>query len=221
MTLAPKILTGVSWEKLRQYLGLARRGLRHAVTNADQLEHFITSRASHVSQTSLYGYLKARAGTRFPELFDSPVMLESINIAKWQTWLACVSDLSVYCGGLLYRSGALDDGQTAGLMGSLADHILGETGIPPEAGMEFGESRQRFRERMDDVLWANLVDDETVFTASPAALVKWAPVVDEFRRRDREIVENSVKFRWIEVRRSARQLIDPMQVAASVEERGA
>jgi len=36
-------------------------------------------------------------------LFETKEFLRSINIAKWQIWAACVSDLAVFSGGLLYR----------------------------------------------------------------------------------------------------------------------
>ena len=86
---------------LRDYLGGSRRGRLRRIDTPAALQAFLGARSSHVAQTALYGYLKARAGTRFPELFEHPTYLESINIAKWQVWLACLSDLSVYAGGLL------------------------------------------------------------------------------------------------------------------------
>ena len=211
-----KFLSKDSWEKLGAYLGIGRFGLRHVVVDAATLGKFISSRSSHVSQTALYGYLKTRAGTRFPELFEHPAMLESINIAKWHVWLACVSDLTVYTGGLLCLSGDLDGGTTGKLMCGVAEDILGDTGIPRDAGAEFAEARGRYRERIGSVRWEGLVDDDTVFTESPAALVQWAPIVDELKRLDEEIVLNSVRFRWIEVRRSARKLLDSASIAASL-----
>ena len=218
MTDSLKLLAKSSWGRLGAYLGFTKLGKRHVVVDADTLTRFITSRSSHVSQTSLYGYLKTRAGTRFPELFEHPQMLESINIAKWHVWLACVSDLTVFTGVLLCRSGALDGEKTGKLMCGVADDILGDTGIPSDAGVEFGEARKRYLERIHGVLWERLVDDDTMFTESPPALVRWAPIVDELKRLDEEIVLNSVRFRWIEVRRSARKLLDPASIAASVSE---
>ena len=216
MTDALKLLSRTPWEKMGDYLGFKKLGRRHVVVDAESLRKFITSRASHVSQTSLYGYLKTRAGTRFPELFEHPRMLESINIAKWHVWLACVSDLTVFSGAILCRSGALDGESTGKLMRGVAEEILGDTGIPPDAGGEFGEARNRYQERIRGVLWERLVDDDTMFTESPPALVQWAPIVDELKRMDEEIVLNSVRFRWIEVRRIARKLLDPVSIAASV-----
>ena len=51
-------------------------------------------------------------------------------------------------------------------------------------------------------------DDDSIFSQSPEALYYWSPIADELKIRDEEIVRNSVRFRWIEVRRSARQLLN-------------
>ncbi|MEO1848454.1 MAG: esterase, partial [Pseudomonadota bacterium] len=88
--------------KVREYLARQRRKLE-PIVNTDGLGEFIDTRSSLVAQTSLYGYIKTRAGTRFPDLFENEEFLRSINIAKWQIWAACVSDLAVFSGGLLYR----------------------------------------------------------------------------------------------------------------------
>jgi hypothetical protein len=51
-------------------------------------------------------------------------------------------------------------------------------------------------------------DGEMPFSRSPQALVRWAPVVDEFKLEDDEIVRNSVRFRWQEIRRELRRDLD-------------
>jgi hypothetical protein len=50
--------------------------------------------------------------------------------------------------------------------------------------------------------------DEAAFTESPAGLVRWAPVIDELKQLDEEIVRNSVRFRWQEVRRDFARHLD-------------
>ena len=34
-------------------------------------------------------------------MFENEGILMSMNMAKWQIWLACLSDLTVYTGGLI------------------------------------------------------------------------------------------------------------------------
>ena len=42
-------------------------------------------------------------------------------------------------------------------------------------------------------------DSNESFSLSRHALLKWAPVVDEFKIKDEEIVSNSINFKWLRV----------------------
>ena len=57
------------------------------------------------------------------------------------------------------------------------------------------------RERVARTDWLAVGDQEAAFTESPTALVRWAPIIDELKQLDEDIVRNSVRFRWQEVRR--------------------
>lgn len=188
-------------------LGRTRRRLEPITTPAD-LTRFLQSRASFVAQTSLYGYLRTRAGMRYPELFDDDPFVEGINIAKWHIWLDCLSDVSVYAGGLLVRNSSASPEVVGGLVQRLVGDILDETGVPQEAGAEFAPHAQRVRERLAACDWTAVEDDEWAFTQSPAGLVKWSPVIDELKQLDEAIVHNSIRFRWQEIRRDLRQCLD-------------
>jgi hypothetical protein len=200
------------WTTLLDYLG-AGRG-RHAtpITGHDGLQRFLETRSNYVAQTSLYGYLRTRAGMRFPELFTDDVFVASINIAKWQLWLACLADLSIYAGGLLAQRTQAPPEQIRALMSGVVESILEATGVPADAGSEFAAGVQRVRARIALCDWARVHDDETAFSESPAALVRHAPIVDELKQLDEPIVRNSVRFRWQDVRRELRRDLDAVAV---------
>ncbi|MDX5152527.1 MAG: hypothetical protein R3188_08630 [Acidiferrobacterales bacterium] len=193
---------------LLDYLGLGRSRRDPPVVDEDSLREFLDTRASFVAQTSLYGYLRTRAGMRFPELFDDDPFVKSINIAKWQIWLACLSDLSVFAGGLLLKHPRASTEIVGGLIQRLVTDILQQTGIPEEAGNEFAANAERVRARIAACNWSDITDDEGPFTQSPSALVRWAPVIKELKDQDEEIVRNSVRFRWQKVRQDLRNLLD-------------
>ena len=193
---------------LLDYLGLGRSRRDPPVVDEDSLREFLDTRASFVAQTSLYGYLRTRAGMRFPELFDDDPFVKSINIAKWQIWLACLSDLSVFAGGLLLKHPRASTEIVGGLIQRLVTDILQQTGIPEEAGNEFAANAERVRARIAACNWSDITDDEGPFTQSPSALVHWAPVIKELKDQDEEIVRNSVRFRWQKVRQDLRSLLD-------------
>jgi hypothetical protein len=191
------------------------RGRNTPITDRDGLQRFLETRANFVAQASLYGYLRTRAGMRFPELFSDDVFVRSINIAKWQLWLACLADIAVYAGGLVAsRTGARPE--TVGeLMRGAVEGILAATGMPADAGEQFEAGAQRVRARIALCDWSSVADDETAFSESPAALVRHAPIVDELKQLDEPIVRNSVRFRWQEVRRELRTCLDAGAVLRS------
>jgi hypothetical protein len=195
-------------------MGGARRARRVQVLDAKGLRRFLETRASHVAQTSLYGYIRTRAGTRYPELFQNDLFIVSLNIAKWQIWLACLSDLAVYAGGLLFHRGAMPTDKVGALISSAVETILADLGTPPDAGPVFLDAVTQLRVRLASTDWAAVTDDEQPYCESPDALVEWAPIVDELKQYDAEIVKNSVRFRWQEVRRDLRRDLDAAALAA-------
>jgi len=168
-----------------------------------------------VAQTSLYGYLRTRAGMIYPQLFDNDEYVQSINIAKWQLWLACLSDLSIYAGGLLAKRSQKSSSEIGALMQELVATILHDTGTPADAGEEFSAHAARVQARLAGCDWDRVSDDETPFSESPTALIRWAPVVDNLKELDEEIVRNSVRFRWQEIRRALRDNLDAEAVLRS------
>ncbi len=193
---------------LGDYVGIGHKRKINPIVDRDSLAEFIGSRASHVAQASLYGYMRTRAGTRFPTLFENPDIVASINIAKWQIWLSCVSDLSVFAGQCMRQSGSIEIETIRELLPQAVRQVLDETGEPEEAGPDFVASREKIVQRIETCDWSIDRDDDTVFSASPEALFYWSPIADELKERDELIVKNSIRYRWIEIRRSLRKLLD-------------
>ncbi len=202
------VLSRKFWRELGAFVGVGKKKKIDKITGHYSLVTFIESTYRQVAKTSPYGYLRTRAGTRFPELFKNPDILVSINMAKWHTWLACVGDLSVFVGRLLFQSGRLKSPDISALVSGAMDQILQDTGTPDEAGGDYSKAVEKTRQRIHTLDWSKDLDDDTIFSRSPSALFYWAPIADELKNRDEEIVRNSVRFRWIEIRRSSRQLLD-------------
>ena len=199
---------------LTEYLGAGRAGRRRTLADPAELKRFLDTRASHIAQTTLYGYFRTRAGTRHAVLFDDDAFVVMLNRAKWQMWLACLSDLAVYAGGLLALRSRAGPSASGELVGRLVEEILERTGTPDDAGPLFAEGVAAVRARLTRCDWSALADDESAFTASPDALVRHAPIMPELMALDEEIVRNSVRFRWQEVRRELRAKLDADAVLA-------
>lgn len=200
----------------REYFGLGGKVHKQPVDSIDALQTFIGTRASLIAQTSLYGYLRTRAGQRYPELFDNDEFIVSINIAKWHMWLACLSDLSVFAGGLLAHRTSLSEENVRDVMVALVDRLLAETGTPAEADADFPDHAQRVRQRIALTHWHGVEDGESCFQASQDTLVQRAPIMRELMALDEPIVRNSVRFHWQEIRRELREYLVAEALAAEL-----
>ena len=198
------------WRAIRSYLAAARWKRRTPIVDRDGLRRFLESRSSFVTQISLYGYLRTRAGLRYPELYSNDEFARAVEVAKWQMWLACLSDLSVYAGGLLARRAHADNASIASLMGATLEDILAANQAVNDAA-----DTDRVRARLAQCDWAAVPDDATAFSESPRTLIECAPIVDELKQLDDNIVRNSVRFRWQQVRRDLRRDLDAEAVMAS------
>jgi hypothetical protein len=199
-------------DMFRSYFGLGRAARMEPITTPEALAQFIDTRASFIAQTSLYGYLRTRMGMRYPELFDDDVFVVGINIAKWEIWLDCLGDLTVHTGARIAQSHPREEPRVADMMQEIVSVILARTGIPEDSGPHFRGHCDEIRARVAGTFWLAVGDAEAAFTTSPASVVRWSPIADELKVLDEEIVRNSVRFHWQEVRRTFRQHIDAAAV---------
>jgi hypothetical protein len=225
----PTAPSGWSWSSLRPaeiwaifktYVGLGRVAKAELIDSPEALARFLEQRASFVAQTSLYGYLRTRAGMRYPELFNDDPFIEAINIAKWHVWLDCLSDLAAFAGSRLAQQAPREMARTAQMVVEVVDDVLARAGTPLEAGSEYAAHAARVRHRIARSDWLSIGTDEAAFTESPAGLVRWAPVMEELKQLDEEIVRNSVRFRWQQVRRDFAQLLVLERVLGAVDATG-
>ena len=171
------------------------------------LANFINNQASHLAQTSLYGYLRARAGGDFPRLFNDPDFVAAVNVAKWRIWLAAVGDLAVFAGGLLTAAGVAPAVARARILETLT-LILEEVGRPVEAGDDFAAAFDAQTGRVAADVSAADRPLDAIFHASPAALATWGPWVIPVVDNDLTILRNSVRYRWREPRAALRRRLD-------------
>ncbi|MBF2758978.1 MAG: esterase [Ectothiorhodospiraceae bacterium AqS1] len=199
------------WLKtITDYMGAGRSKGKGAIDGHSALMDFLDTRSSLVAQTTLYGYLRTRAGMRYPTLFENDAWVGAINHAKWQMWLACLSDISVFAGGTIARRTRdyADPNVAGGIACKAAFQALERRGLPADAGPLFTETAQALRRRLLACRWESVEDGEDAFVESPQALVLHAPIIEELMQLDEEIVRNSVRFRWEEVRCELREKMD-------------
>ncbi|MCY4463268.1 MAG: hypothetical protein OXC26_23135 [Albidovulum sp.] len=192
---------------------LALRFDRSPFLTVGDLQEFTRTRASYVAQTSLYGYLKTRMGTRYRSLFEDDVFSHSVRIAAARVFGTCLTDLSIHSAALCRSGGGLIEREASLLASDLVTNGL-EKGLEdfPDQDVR-SEAIGRLRQRLAVLNWNDAGDIGITFSSSEADLVRFAPVVEEFKELDREIVSNSIRFRWRDVREQLGKRLAPQSVA--------
>jgi hypothetical protein len=116
---------------LRSVLGI--RFNKRPLRSVEELVEFIHTRAAYVAQTSLYGYVKTRMGTRYPLMFQDDGFAASINAAKWRVFAACLGDLTVFAAASVAASDRLGPGDAARLANDLFEASVRRTFTPDVA----------------------------------------------------------------------------------------
>ena len=208
---------GVAWRAFAARF--STRGNEGPIDSVDKLFDFAATRSAFVAQKKLYGYVKTRMGTRYVSMFEDETFIASINIAKMHVFAACLSDLTVFC---VARAASL-----GGLAADERDAMARECyrrGIAPYADQAptpdaADEWVAAFDKRVGDVHWDNAAATGEVFELSPKALLRWAPIAPEHKKYDAEIVRNSIRFAWNEVRMDYRARLDADALRGSLQPR--
>ncbi len=191
------------------------------IATTEVLSSFVQTRSAYVAQTALYGYLKTRMGTRFREYFEDDVFSQSIRIAAVKLFASCLADFCIYAAAEAARDGRLSPDEAAGLARHCFDHGLTQGLVDSDREHVPADVWATFRARASTTAWSDAVRGESAFSGSADDLVRFAPVVDEFKALDREIVTNSIRFRWQPVRETFRRRLDRDAIAQDWRSRGA
>ena len=183
-------------------------GRQNRIEELESLCSFVSSRSSYVAQVSLYGYLKARAGTRYVSLIKDPLFASSMKTARDRIFFACLMDLTLH----VLKTIQARKKQDFHISDTLARQLFSQTLVTiPE---EVFESLKRekvileFKKRLMRNDWSGIDDTKETFSGSRSALLEWAPVVEEFKIQDEEIVSNSIHFKWLRVCQEFEKLTD-------------
>jgi hypothetical protein len=193
---------------------LSVRRDRAPIGTVERVDHFVRTRAALITQKKLYGYLKERIGTRYPKMFEDELFAQSINIAKMHVFAAALSDLTVHALAQVGADGRLQAPDRRAWAIACYRAGLDENADQLTEDHDAASWTAAFAQRVDATLWENVVVGGRAFTESPRALIKWAPIADELKMRDREIVENSIRFAWNEVIQDFRARLDAAAAAA-------
>ena len=156
-----------------------------------ELKNFIQERSAHVTQTTLYGYIKTRIGTRYPIMLEDDKFSNSINIAKWNIYVIAIADCTFYTYSYLYDKKNFRNFNVEKVYLDILETER-NNGLNEKV---FINAKSMFNERVQKINW-NTFHSEKPFQQSSLALYKWSPIADELKELDKEIVLNSIKLKW-------------------------
>ena len=162
-----------------------------SINSIDELKNYIQERSAHVTQTTLYGYIKTRIGSRYAMMFEDEVFSKSINIAKWNIYMSALSDCTIFTFSYLINLKNLKQNDAENVFNSIIEN-------EKQNGLEidlFQKTKDDFQQRLKEINWEKH-HKEKPFKSSSQALYNWSPIAEELKILDKEIVLNSIKLKW-------------------------
>ena len=162
------------------------------IKNLDHLEEFIQTKSAWVTQVTLYNYLKTRMGTRYVLHFENDVFMGSVNLAKWNIYSVSLQDLTFFTFSYLNVNFNFQEISKAK---EIFNKILDDE-MSNKMPLDIIETaRKSFDERLEKINWNEYYQD-LPFNPSALSLYKWAPIAEELKTLDRQIVLNSMILKW-------------------------
>ena len=162
-----------------------------AINSKEDLRNFIQERSAHVTQTTLYGYIKTRIGSRYAMMFEDEVFLKSINLAKWNIYMAALNDCTLYVFSYLVDKKNLKKNDALEIFIQIIENEK-NNGLDDKL---FESAKSEFNQRLKEINWKTY-HQNSPFKNSGLSLLKWSPIAENLKVFDKEIVLNSIKLKW-------------------------
>ena len=162
-----------------------------SIRSKEDLKDFIQARSAHVTQTTLYGYLKTRMGHKFTLMVEDEIFSKSINLAKWNIYMVALADCAFYVFSYLITEKNLKENDCKDIYLNIIENEK-KNGLSDEI---YEKSKSAFLKRLEIVDFKKYYL-ENAFRESGLALYNWSPIADELKVLDKEIVLNSIKLKW-------------------------
>jgi len=162
-----------------------------SIKSKQDLQKFIQQRSAHVTQTTLYGYLKTRIGVKYTAMVEDEVFSKSINIAKWNIYMVAIADCTFYVFSYLMAEKNLKENDCKEIYLDIIEKEKAN-GLSDEIYLK---AKLEFLSRNEKIDFQKHYLDNP-FIESCMALYNWAPIADELKILDKEIVLNSMRLKW-------------------------
>ena len=161
------------------------------INSKEDLQKFIQQRSAHITQNTLYGYLKTRMGHKFTIMVEDEVFSKSINLAKWNIYMAALTDCTFYIFSYLMNEKNLKENDSKEIFLNIIKKEK-ENGLSEEV---YAKAKEIFLKKYETIDF-NKYYLKNPFQESCEALYHWSPIADELKVLDKKIVLNSMSLKW-------------------------
>ena len=124
-------------------------------------------------------------------MFEDEVFLKSINLAKWNIYMAALTDCTFYVFSYLIDKKNLKQNDALEIFIEIIKNEK-SNGLENEL---FENTKLEFNQKLKEIDWKTYHQNNP-FKNSGLSLLKWAPIAENLKVFDKEIVLNSIKLKW-------------------------
>ena len=124
-------------------------------------------------------------------MVDDEVFSKSINIAKWNIYMIAIADCAFYTFSYLISEKNLKENDCKEIYLDIIEKEKAN-GLSDEVYLK---AKREFSNRYEKIDFHKYYLDNP-FKESCMALYNWAPIADELKILDKEIVLNSMRLKW-------------------------
>lgn len=175
------------------------------ITNNKELTQYVKTESAKVVQQTLYEYVRNRMGIIYVKMHDDQKFIESLNIATWNIYTVALQDLTLYSHSVIenrYRK-EFSNLELENFYKEILDSEI-ENGLKQEL---LDEKIKEFHLRLQSIDLISFFQNKP-FKESSLALYYWAPIADELKKDDRNIVLNSIHLKWKNIEKEFSKLLN-------------
>jgi len=162
------------------------------INDVNDLTIFIKEKSAFVTQSTLYGYLKTRMGLKQNLMFTDDIFVESVNKAKWNIFCEAVTDLTFFSISFLNNKYKINNLDPANIYETIIENEI-SNGLSKDISENY---KLKFKTKLNNFNIEEYFKNDP-FVNSCNALFHWAPIADELKELDKEVVINSIKNKWM------------------------
>ncbi len=200
-----------------RFLALGRpRRQSPTVATAEDFEEFLAARAAFVSQRSTIHYCYARAGVNWDKLLREEAFAQAMERCRWEAYAAAASGLALLYEGLLREAARGRELILAESLVRCLQAVLHRYPVPAHDPEAWDRELEGFRVRLGQAQQAAPLAAHLHGGPCGRRIFAVLPIHRRLRAHDAEMVENSLRFAFVNQHDEAVRAFDIARLAPAL-----